>query len=121
MVKMIEEGKVVAALSTSIRRSWKVGIYYINGSLLILNLAPLYHLYDLLFDGTHIVNFIDSYNLLRVPASFQGISSILLKPFNSANVLKLVKALKACWDQEFFFKNVQALIDGGPEKESVNI
>ena len=42
MVKMIQDGKVVAVLSTSIKTSWKVGIYYINGALLILNLAPLY-------------------------------------------------------------------------------
>ena len=34
MVKMIQEGKVVAALSRSIRTTWKVGIYYINGALL---------------------------------------------------------------------------------------
>ena len=42
MVKMIQEGSVVAALSTSIRTSWKVGICNINRALLILNLAPLY-------------------------------------------------------------------------------
>ena len=42
MAKMIQKSKVVAALSTSIRTSWKVGIYYINRALFILNLAPLY-------------------------------------------------------------------------------
>ena len=42
MVKMFQEGKVMAALSIYIKISWKVGIYYINGALLILNLAPLY-------------------------------------------------------------------------------
>ena len=42
MVNMIQEGKVVAALSTSIRTSWKVGIYYINWALLILKWKPLY-------------------------------------------------------------------------------
>ena len=35
-------GQVVAELSTSIRISWKVEIYYINGALVILNRAPLY-------------------------------------------------------------------------------
>ena len=34
MVKMIQEGKVLVALVTSIRTSWKVGIYYTNGTLL---------------------------------------------------------------------------------------
>ena len=43
MVKMIEEGKVVALLPTSSRTSSKVAIYYINRVLLILNLAPLYY------------------------------------------------------------------------------
>ena len=42
IVKMIQEGKVVAAPSTSIRISWKAGIYFINGTLIIFNLAPLY-------------------------------------------------------------------------------
>ena len=42
MVNMIQEGKVVAALSTSIRTSWNVGIHYINRALMILNLAQLY-------------------------------------------------------------------------------
>ena len=41
MVKMNQEGKVVAALSKSIRTSKKGGIYYIDRALLILNLAPL--------------------------------------------------------------------------------
>ena len=41
MVKMIWEDKFVATLSTSIRAFWKVGIYFINRALLILNLAPL--------------------------------------------------------------------------------
>ena len=40
---MIQVSKVVAALSTSIRTSWKVAIHNINGALLILNLAPLYN------------------------------------------------------------------------------
>ena len=41
MVKMIQDDQIMAALSTSIRKSWKVWIYYINGALLILNLAHI--------------------------------------------------------------------------------
>ena len=40
---MIQESKIVEAFSTSIRASCEVGLYYINGALLILNLAPLYY------------------------------------------------------------------------------
>ena len=38
MVKMSQEGLVVAVLLASVRTSWKVTFYYINGALLILNL-----------------------------------------------------------------------------------
>ena len=41
MVKMIQKGKDVAALSNFIGMCWKVGIYYINGVLMILNRTPL--------------------------------------------------------------------------------
>ena len=37
MVKMSKEGSVVITLLTSVRMSWKVTIYFINGALLILN------------------------------------------------------------------------------------
>ena len=42
MVKMGQESLVVAALLASVRASWKVTIYYINGALLILNRYALY-------------------------------------------------------------------------------
>ena len=43
MVKMGQEGLVVAALLESFRILWKVIIYYINGALLKLNRYTLYH------------------------------------------------------------------------------
>ena len=44
MVKMGQDSSVVARLLASVRVSWKVGIHYTNGALLILNLAPLQHI-----------------------------------------------------------------------------
>ena len=44
MVKMGQDSLVVAALLASVRTSWKVTIYYINGALLILNRYALYYL-----------------------------------------------------------------------------
>ena len=44
MAKIIQDGKVVAALSIFIRILWKLGFCYIKGDLLILNLAPLHYL-----------------------------------------------------------------------------
>ena len=42
MVFMTREGLVVAALLASVRASWKVPIYYLNGALLKLNRYALY-------------------------------------------------------------------------------
>ena len=42
IVNMIQEDLVVAALLGSVRTSWKVTIYYINGALLKLNRYALY-------------------------------------------------------------------------------
>ena len=42
MVKMGQYSLVVAALLASVKASWKVAIYYINGALLILNHYALY-------------------------------------------------------------------------------
>ena len=41
MIKVTQEGLVVAALLASVRTSWKVTNYYINSALLILNHKPL--------------------------------------------------------------------------------
>ena len=41
MVKMSQKGSIVTALLASVRASWKVTIYYINATLLILNQQPL--------------------------------------------------------------------------------
>ena len=46
MVKMGQEGLVVAALLESVRTSWKVTIYYINSALLILKWKPLCMYYN---------------------------------------------------------------------------
>ena len=61
MIKMIKEGKNLAAFSTFIRTSWKVGIFYIHRALLIQNLAPLYDSND----GLHVYKTLH-HNLLQI-------------------------------------------------------